>query len=225
MFTVSENFTKAVSDYLYLMERRYPQKSSLKLVGDRYQLSGTERSMLYRGVVTSAQSKPRQNKKVDQLPEKAILNIDGYNVIRTIGSYLLGRVVFISMDGFLRDASEMHRSTLRKQILDRTLLYLMDYFKNIKPEEIDIFLDEPVSKSGELAADLNQLMIDNKLNGKAITTHSPDYQLKQLRSGIVCTADSAVIENCSSNIFDMPHAILSLYFNPDFIKIKEEIIY
>jgi hypothetical protein len=220
MFTVSENFGKAVPDYLYLQERQYPQKSSLKLVGDKFQLSRTERSMLYRGVVTSCQKKLRENKIIDQLPESPVLHVDGYNVIRTIGSYLLGKVVFISMDGILRDASEMHRSTLRKQILDRTLQLLIDYLKEIKPVKINIYLDEPVSKSGELAKQLNQLLNNNRLTGKAITTHSPDYHLKQADSGIICTADSAVIENCSLNIFDLPQAILSLHFNPDFINLQ-----
>jgi len=128
------------------------------------------------------------------------------------------------MDGFLRDASEMHRSTLRKQILDRTLLLLTDYFKEVKPEEIKVYLDEPVSKSGELAGRLNQLLNENGLNGRAITTHSPDYHLKQAKSGIICTADSAIIENCSLNVFDLSQAILRLHFNPGFINFEQIVL-
>jgi hypothetical protein len=221
MNTASEHFPKAVSDYLYLQERNYPQKTSIKLVGDRYQLSGIERSMLYRGVVTSGQKRLRQNKKLDQLPDKPVLHIDGYNVIRTIGSYLLGKVVYISMDGFIRDASEMHRSTLKKQVLDRSLLLLMDFLKDVKPVGITIYFDEPVSKSGELVSGINILLRKNRLNGKAITAQSPDYYLKQTDSGIVCTADSAIIDHCKTRVFDLPGEILNLNFQTHFINIDQ----
>ena len=48
MFT--ETLKDAARDYRFLLNRSYPQKASIKLVGDRYQLSGQERSVLYRGV-------------------------------------------------------------------------------------------------------------------------------------------------------------------------------
>ncbi len=48
MFT--EKFKDAVRDYRFLLDRSYPQKASIKLVGDRNQLTGQERSLLYRGV-------------------------------------------------------------------------------------------------------------------------------------------------------------------------------
>ena len=118
---LSEYFIDAVSDYLYLLEKNYPQKLILKIVGDRYQLSGTERSMLYRGIQRTEDCENRKMKICAGLTQNVDLFIDGYNVIRTIGSYLLGLTVFISMDGYLRDASEMHRATLKKSILEQTL--------------------------------------------------------------------------------------------------------
>ena len=107
MYLFSKGFQEAIVDYTYLIEKNYPRKTILKMVGDRYQLRSAERSMLYRGVCSRDESLNRKNKKLAALPENAVLHIDGYNVIRTIGSYLSGKQVFISVDGFLRDAAEI----------------------------------------------------------------------------------------------------------------------
>jgi len=47
---LSDGFFQAVCDYRYLLGHGYPQKSILKLVGDRYALPSHERVMLYRGL-------------------------------------------------------------------------------------------------------------------------------------------------------------------------------
>ncbi|HDO27975.1 MAG TPA: DUF434 domain-containing protein [Bacteroidetes bacterium] len=223
MFLLSVNFEKAVKDYLYLLERGYPQKSILKIVGDKYQLVSRERSMLFRGVVTQKDCGLRKSKSLDMTEEDSSLYVDGYNVIRTIGSYLLGKPVFIAMDGFLRDAAEMHRSTLQKKILNRTLDLLVRYLASVHPGEVIIYLDEPVSKSGQLATRLNELLQQNALTGNALTTHSPDHHLKSVSQGIVCTADSAVIDNCKTKVFDLAQAILDLTFQPEYITFETDI--
>lgn len=217
MFPLSPNFEKAVADYLYLLEKGYPQKSILKIVGDRYQLVSTERSMLYRGVVTSADRELRKEKKPEQLHEGVMLTVDGYNVIRTVGSYLLGRPVFIAMDGFLRDAAEMHRSTLKKKVLDRTLDLLINYLYSVQPAEVMVYLDEPVSKSGDLASRLNETFEQNNITGSALTAHSPDHHLKAVTQGIICTADSAIIDAAQVPVFDLAKALLDRKFHPEFL--------
>ncbi len=221
MFSLSRNFEKAVADYLYLLEKGYPQKSILKIVGDRYQLVSTERSMLYRGLVTKAERDVRKPKKLKKLPAGSKLTIDGYNVIRTIGSYLLGKPVFIAMDGFLRDAAEMHRSTLKKKTLDRTLEMLFNYLHSVAPQNVIIYLDEPVSKSGELASRLNELLGQYGLKGNALTARSPDHHLKAISHGLICTADSAVIDLCNTKVFDMAKAILDSAFHPEYITFEK----
>ena len=223
MFSLSPKFEKAVADYFYLLEKGYPQKSILKIVGNRYQLVSTERSMLYRGVVTRAERDLRKVKKLRELPAGSNLTIDGYNVIRTMGSYLTGKPVFVSMDGFLRDAAEMHKSTLKKKILDRTLEMLFNYLHSVAPQHVVIYLDEPISKSGELSARLNKLFKQAGLTGNALTTRSPDYHLKEVENGIICTADSAVIDSCKVPVFDLAKAILNLTFQPKFINLEKEI--
>ncbi len=224
MLSLSGNFNEAVADYLYLLEKGYPQKSILKIVGDRYQLVSVKRSMLYRGVIRQKDCKTRKSNRLDKLLPGSQLHIDGYNVIRTIGSYLLGKPVFIAMDGFLRDAAEMHRSTLEKKMLERTQDLLFRYLSSVYPAEVVIYLDEPVSKSGKLAARLNELLKQNALAGNALTTHSPDHQLKSVFNGIVCTADSAVIDFCNVSVFDLARAVIENEFHPGFINLQMSLV-
>ena len=212
--------TEATGDYLYLLERGYSQRQALKLVGDRYRLTGVERSMLYRGVVRNADTLSRTEKRIDSIPAGARIYIDGYNVIRTVGSYLLGKNLFVAMDGFLRDASEMHRSTLKKPVLEKSVELLIGFLSGTGPESVAIFLDEPVSKSGELALKLNTMLRESGISGKAETVRSPDHQLKQVGSGIVCTSDSAIIDSSRVPVFDLARAILTSNFNPGFEIIK-----
>jgi hypothetical protein len=218
---ISEHFLPALRDYAYLLERNYPQSSALKLVGDRYQLPGGERSMLMRGVTTAEETSRRKKKTLSQLPKGEIVVIDGFNVIRTLGSYLMGKLLFVSMDGFLRDASEMHRKTFPPEIRDRGLTLMVDFLAAAEPEKVVIYFDEPVSKSGELAAKCSRLLQEKGIKGDAVTVFAPDHHLKEIRSGVIVTADSAIIDQSNVAVFDLTRAILENTFDPGFIMIDK----
>ncbi|KKK81717.1 hypothetical protein LCGC14_2810640, partial [marine sediment metagenome] len=47
---ITDEFTRALRDYAYMLNRNYPRKSILKIVGDRYLLNTFQRIMLSRGV-------------------------------------------------------------------------------------------------------------------------------------------------------------------------------
>lgn len=221
MFALSANFGKAREDYLYLLGRNYPQRSLLKIVGDRYQLPAVERSMLFRGVVTHDGVTRRGEKKASELPRTVTLFIDGYNVLRTVGSYLSGKPVFISMDGFLRDASEIHRGKLNKKILLQSKKLLFERLSEIQPAETVIFLDAPVSKSGDLAADLNLMFTKFGIEGKAKTLLAVDQELCRLKTGIIVTSDSAIIDATTQSVYDLAHDILFWKFDPELINLRE----
>jgi hypothetical protein len=221
MTHLSDDFLQAAKDYRYLLEMEYSPKSILKLVGDRYQLRSVERSMLNRGIVSTDKSLFRQKKLTSELAAESALYIDGYNVIRTVGSYLLGKTLFISTDGLLRDAAEMHRTTLKEKILVQTLTLLFDYLLFQKVRQIIIYLDQPISKSGELASELNDRINQHDLEGKALTVHSPDHHLKKVQNGIVCTADSVIVDECQVPVFDLARSILDINYQPDLIELNE----
>ena len=58
----SNTLKKAVSDYYFMLNRGYPQKSILKIVGDKFKLTGCQRSLLYRGVCKKTEVESRMKK-------------------------------------------------------------------------------------------------------------------------------------------------------------------
>ena len=53
---------EAAQEYLWLLSHDYPQKSCLKLVGDKFGLAGEFRQVLYRGVASADTAQSRQQK-------------------------------------------------------------------------------------------------------------------------------------------------------------------
>lgn len=218
---LNSDFTTAIHDYLFLLENHYSQKSIIKLIGDRYQLSGIERSILYRGIVTSSKARSRKKKLWIKSIRNQKLHIDGYNVLYTIGSYLNGNLVFLSNDGVLRDASEIHGKILRTVLIDRSIKLIIDFCKLKRVDEVNFYLDTPMSKSAILSKKIYKLIHECGFNGSSKTIDSPDFFLKNLDSGICCTSDSVIIDKVSVPVFDLAKHVLQYYFSPSFKSFKK----
>jgi hypothetical protein len=214
------NFLKALEDYLFLLDRRYPQKTILKMVGDHYALSGDERALLFRGSAKKQQLKLRSKKKISLLPKKSVLYVDGFNVFRTIGSYLTGNFVFEGMDGFVRDASELHRQKLSWDILGRVSELVVDYLKFTDCRQAYFYFDSPISHSGDLVNQLLHKMKEASLKGTAETDYSPDHILKEIETGLICTSDSNIIDQSKVNVYDLSKGVLEHNFDPNIFSLK-----
>lgn len=214
------NFLKALEDYLYLLDRNYPQKSLLKMVGDHYGLRADERSLLFRGSAPQQLLEHRKNKKINILPENSTLTIDGFNIYRTVGSYLNGNFVFEGMDGFLRDASELHRQKLKKEVLESVADLVVNFLKDKKCKEAHFYFDTPISHSGDLVNHLLHKMQETKLYGTADTSFSPDHILKETKTGLICTSDSNIIDQSKVKVYDLSKAVLEHHFEPKIFSLK-----
>jgi len=219
---IDRNFSNAAKDYLYLLEHKYPQKSILRLIGDRYALSSVERSVLYRGISSSAESCRRAEKLAnsDEL-HGTHLHIDGYNVLITIGSYLNGNLVFISTDKLLRDASEIHGKAFRNELFNKAILLIFSYLQTNLPATVNFYFDKPVSHSGTLCEKINILLEHYKLNGSAITLASPDHILKTIDCGLIATSDSSIIDRSKTRIIDLPKAVLQFHYKKAFPDVSD----
>lgn len=218
----SKIFKEAATDYLFLLEKGYPQHLVLKLTGDRYKLSSIERSVLYRGISARDESASRRKKLVDPVSVKIDhIHIDGYNLLLTLGSYLNGNLVFLSTDGLLRDASEIHGKAFRPQLLDKAILLMFSYFESIKPKRLDFYFDEPISHSGEHCVKINALLEHYHIEGKAVTYRSPDRELRRLETGFLATSDSGIINYCPVPILDLGNHILTFHFNKQFLDLAQ----
>ena len=78
-------FHRAVDDLVWLLSRGYAQKSSLKLVGDRYDLIQRQRIAVGRMACSDADAQRRREHQVtaEQLAGQPLW-IDGYNVLTTM---------------------------------------------------------------------------------------------------------------------------------------------
>lgn len=216
-----QEFKSAARDYRFLLEKNYPQKGIIKLTGDRYALSSTERTMLYRGITSRSNCVSRKAKRSHAYAiGKNRLHIDGYNVMLTIGSYLNGNTVFISNDGLLRDAAELHGKVFRKELMDRILDILLNELDHLRPAQSMFYFDRPVSRSGELAQKLNSRLKDACIQGRASVHDSADHPLKQARKGIIATSDSGIIDHAALPHFDLAHHVIRRNFSPVLIDLR-----
>jgi hypothetical protein len=215
---------EAASDYLYLLERKYPQASLVKLVGDHYKLTAVERSILYRGISGRKEAASRERKIIAAcLPENSTLHIDGFNVLITIGSYLNGNPVFISNDGLLRDASEIHGKAFRTPLFDKAILLIFSYLDVTGISSVEFYFDEPVSHSGELCGKINLLIQQYNFQGHAHTYRSPDFHLKSQESGTLATSDTGIIDHCKLKVFDLARNVLEFHFRKSLPDIRNSI--
>jgi hypothetical protein len=215
---ITSDFTEAVNDYKYFAEKNYPEKAVLKIIGDRYRLSGTERSILFRGIYGNSNSLSRKRRLLK--PEDIYGNeifIDGYNVLITTGSYLSGKVTFIGTDGLLRDAAESHGKINKNRHLEKSLLLILEFLSGLKVKSVNFYFDSPVSNSGVFSVLVNKNIAYFDFKGTASCVDSPDHVLKNVSEGIICTSDSAVIDNSKVRIFDLARHALENRYHPDFI--------
>jgi hypothetical protein len=222
MFAYSENFPNAVTDYKSFLSKKYPQKTVLKLVGDRYKLSGTERTMLYRGITTNDKVELRRQKLISEnIPNQEILFIDALNQLLTIGSYLYGRVVFLCNDCFLRDASEIHSKAIDALMPFRAVELLMGYLAKMETAGVVLYFDSKVSGCELFCEKLKNILLDFMIQPEIIMSESVDKDLVNQEVGIVCTSDSTIIEKTQLKVFDLAKATLEYHFWPKFFDLKK----
>ena len=145
-------FSDACGDFKYLRERGYPEKATLKLVGDRYGLSRVQRNCLFRGIIVGRLADVRRRKIASaQEARGASIGIDWYNVLITVESYLKGVALFISDDGVVRDSSAIHGSYRWTEVTERAVHEIMETLRDMQPGRLDTFLDAPIAFSGAMA--------------------------------------------------------------------------
>ncbi len=210
---LSTDFSSAIFDYYSLLQKKYPQKSILKIVGDRYRLSRDERNMLYRGVSVASENIFRKDKIVNELPTGSTLIVDGLNQILTVSSYLNGNAVFISTDGILRDASEMHGKIFRTDLLDRSISLIFNFIQPLKLRQLIFYIDQQMSHHQKIKEMLSGRISESQI----IISDQVDKSLANITSGIISTSDSQIIKKTKLKIFDLSLQTLKFHFKPNFL--------
>jgi len=154
---------QAVADFSLLLTKGYADKSALKLVGDRFNLTQRQRLAVMRAACSDQQLQGRLER---QVPLEALagqpLAIDGYNLLITIEAALSGGLIFKGRDGCFRDLASIH-GTYRKveetipavQLIGDFLTEIAVGGVRVKPDVQRPFGPGPSSNHGQDARDTN----------------------------------------------------------------------
>ena len=142
---------KAHEEIKWLLDRDYKLESIINFVGGRYQFSTRQRDSLKRATCSTICEILRKSKElsIDDIKGQ-YLNIDGFNLIINLEVALSGGTLIIGDDGLIRDLAGL-RGTYK--LIDKTdiaLDYMFKFLKSIDVQHINIYLDSPVSNSGNL---------------------------------------------------------------------------
>ncbi len=207
----TEPFKRAVADYTYLLDHGYPEKESLKLVGNRYRLSGLQRRVLYRGIAPTATAAERKTKLIPLTKESIkdkTLYIDGYNVLFTIMNYLLGKTLFLSTDGFLRDVGERYGKISDETFLYRAINMLFSFLAANPVQRVEVYLDGPAFNSRVHQKEMEKRLKELKKSGAVYLVKHADSHLMEKNDGVVATSDSEIIDSVGGDFTDLARHIL-----------------
>lgn len=209
---ITGDFTDALRDYAYLINQRYPRKSILKVVGDRYMLNTYQRAMLSRGVFPDADIRSRI-RKIRKSIKGAELHVDAFNILFTISNYLLGRLVFIANDHFVRDTGEVDGKPLDDPVFLKSMDLCIDYLAKSSVSSVDFLFDSPIPHSAEIAGMFREKMSIAGMPGEVLIDRNPDAVLIRLNSGMIASSDSVILDQTELPLTDLACAILEANYN------------
>ncbi|MFK7934855.1 MAG: DUF434 domain-containing protein [Saprospiraceae bacterium] len=187
---------QAVSDLSWLLSRGYAEKSSVKLVGDRFRFKERQRKALSRMACTENQQIKRKGKALidNDLKNKNII-IDGFNILISLEAALSGGIILSCQDGCFRDIASIHGSY--KSVMETpTAIELMGQaMLDLEIKSADWYLDSPVSNSGRLKTVLREFAEANALNWQINLVFNPDTVLAK-STEIVVSSDSWILDEC-----------------------------
>jgi hypothetical protein len=181
----------------YLLNRSYPGTAALDLVGNRHNLDAAERMFLSRGVFSQREALARlRRRETGPGWQRRLLAVDGHNVQITIESHLEGRPLLKANDGALRDIAGLSSRYRATETSKMALDMLFRFFQEFPPREVLFLFDEPMSRSGELAAAYRNRLVRAGISGVARTAPVPEREFPY-RGCIVASSDRAVIDSSS----------------------------
>lgn len=188
----------AASDLCWLLSRGYAIDSSLKLVGDRYQLDRRQRIAVARASCSDDARDNRLSRQqaAEQIAGKPIL-IDGFNVLVTIETALAGGVILHARDGCFRDMASMHGTYRKMAETSEALRTIGDELQLLGVDQAIWYFDRSVSNSGRVKAAAEEIAQHYDWPWRIELADDPDRVLIQ-SDGIVASADSAVLDNCGN---------------------------
>ena len=188
---------QAVKDLSWLLSRGYAEKSSLKLVGDRYRLKSRQRLAVVR---SSCSRQAASRRRLHALPEEAMkggtLYIDGFNLLITVESALSGSFILEGVDGCYRDMASVHGSYRRVAETEEAIVLAGKALEKLEASRAVWCLDRPVSNSGRLKQMILEVAGTNNWAWEAELYYNPDHLLSS-QPAPTASSDSVILDSAA----------------------------
>ena len=191
-----DKLKSAVEDLAMLLAKGYNDKSSLKLVGDRYKLVKRQRRTVL--MICGDPKLIREYKQKEVATKAASGNrilIDGFNLLIFAEALLSNAFIFKSLDGIHRDIASVHGSYKRVQETIPALEFIGEEINKLHITEAQWYLDAPVSNSRRLKHVMNELADEKGYPWQIDVVKNPDQELIKYRDEIVVSSDRLVLEH------------------------------
>ena len=163
----------------------------------------------------SASRKPSEDSKNGNAGpgwQRELLVVDGHNVQITIESFIEGRPLLKANDGALRDlAGQSYRFRLT-ETSNMAMDMMFRFFVEFPPREVLFLFDEPMSRSGELAAIYRDRLIRAGISGRARQRRYPEREFPY-GSCVAASSDRAILDS-SSRWIDLACRIIECFGTP-----------
>lgn len=191
-----------------MLDRGYNPVSALRLVGERHLLPAEACNVLRRRVFPQGWVASVKDKLL--LPndiEGKQVAVDLYNVLITCEARSAGDA-FLSDDGLWRDARGVYG---KYRISDDTLSALTSIVRFMvenRVAQVRFLLDAQVSKSGDLASRIRQVLAGERLAGEVKVLKDVDASMRRLgrTDWVVATSDTGIIQYVTA-VVDVPGGI------------------
>jgi len=186
-----------VAHLSWLLSHAYAERSALKLVGDRFQLTERQRIAVMRCACSDQSLRRREQARVpgSRLTGQSV-DLDGFNVLTSVEAALAGGVILCGRDSCYRDMASMHGSYRRVEETRPALVMIGELLEELGVAECCWFLDRPVSNSGRLATIIREVADERGWQWQARLENDVDPVVIE-SSNVVASADSVILDHCS----------------------------
>ncbi len=176
------------------MGRGYGLHAATQLVGNRYRLNKRQRLAMGRCSASEQQLVRRQEAEARPTALKGqTFYLDGFNQLIVLESLLSGAFVFRGRDGAYRDLAGVHGSYKRVRQTRTALLSVGKALRDLQSGPCCWVLDRPVSNSGRLGAEIQEVAAEQGFDWSVELLNNPDRRLIGA-TGIVISSDSEVLD-------------------------------
>lgn len=188
---------KAAEELCFLLERGYPVKSCVTFIGNHYLLSERQRTALSRVVSSRKDCDMRRKKELSEHQVKdSAINIDGFNTIITLEVAISRSLVLQCMDGTIRDLAGLRGNYRIAPVTYQAVRLLLNELVSLKVREARIYLDAPISNSGNLKKLILEEATSYAIQVEVLVIPEVDSTLEQLSQ--VITSDGIILNRVAS---------------------------